>query len=58
MFPYLDGLLSQCWYSVSEPSGHMRKDLIIHCGRLEVVDEVLQLQREKESPRSFTICYD
>ena len=30
----------------------MRKDLVIHCGGLEVVNEVLQLQRERESPRS------
>ena len=49
MFPHLDGLLSQCWDSVGEPGGHMRKDLVIHCGRLEVVYEILQLQREKES---------
>ena len=41
---YLNGLLPQSWYCVSEPAGHVREDLIGHCGRLEVVDEVLQLR--------------
>ena len=49
---HLDGLLSQCWDSVGEAGGHMRKDLVIHCGGLEVVYEILQLQRERESPWS------
>ena len=30
----------------------MGKDLIIHCGGLEVINEVLQLEREGESESS------
>ena len=41
----------------------MGKDLIIHCGGLEVINEVLQLERERERGRVPDLeinrtCYD
>lgn len=45
---YLNGLLPESWHCVSEPTGHVREDLIGHCGRLEVVNEVFQLRGSVE----------
>jgi len=52
---HFDGLLSQSWDGVSEPRGHVGKDLVIHSGGLEVVDEMFQLWREGQSLESQSL---
>jgi len=47
---HFDCLLSQSWDGVGEPWGHVGKDLVIHSGGLEVVDEMLQLWRGGTEP--------
>ena len=45
---YPDSLFPERWHSVSEAVGYVRKDLLSDCGGLEVVNELVQLQRGRE----------
>ena len=45
---YPDSLFPERWHSVSKAVGYVRKDLLSDCGGLEVVNELVQLQRGRE----------